>query len=120
MKKSYSVYKQIVFPQGKHLTFCIKGLQLVSKIVLKEEQTQEKEDSSLLPSDNKLCSWNFTDKYFKFHSGCLRSEISGSLVKDCEDLFFDDTQALGIDIASHIHLVDKPIFYTSFSSRQHF
>ena len=41
----------------------------------------------------KLHPWKFTNKDLKFHPRSLISEVSGSLVKDCEHLFFDGRQS---------------------------
>ena len=42
---------------------------------------------------SKIHPWKCTNKDLKFHPRSLISEISGSLVKDCEHLFFDDRQS---------------------------
>ena len=41
----------------------------------------------------KIHPWKCRNKDLKFHPRSLKSEISGSLVKDCEHLFFDDRQS---------------------------
>ena len=52
---------------------------------------QERENSSLLLFCFKIHSWKCANKDLKFHPRSLIIKISGSLVKDCEHLFFDDS-----------------------------